>query len=109
MDLPESNTLTGAAIGGLTVVIVEAIRALRSRLLRKKGGNAEVEIASISDAAKLRLEMFQQIERLWERIGEQDNKIGTLRDEVAQCERKHGRLVAAVRQQFPDFVDPEGI
>lgn len=108
MDLPGSNTLTGAVIGGLTVIIVEAIRAFRGRLLRKKGVNAEVEIASISDAAKLRREMVEQIERLWKRIDEQDNKIAILRDEVAQCESKHGRLVAAVRLRLPDF-DPEAI
>jgi len=94
MDVPITGSVSAALVAGGTLVAVEGLRYVFSRWKRTQRADGVVDVAKITDSAKLRGEMMEQIERLWSRSREQDEEIRRLHNDLNECEGRHTTLMA---------------
>lgn len=100
-----------AAIGVAAIKLLEHIIQRRWRA-RDAATHlyGEARLGEIAGAKELRDEMMEQIQRLWQRVREQDETIDQLREELSGCEGRHRvlayeheRMLREVKRQLPDF------
>lgn len=90
-SLPPSSW--SAIIGAVTVVILTKVPEwygnYRSRTRKE---NAEIAIAEIADKADQRMGLLNEVNRLWERVDDQDKVIETLRTDRLAVIRVNDQL-----------------
>jgi septal ring factor EnvC (AmiA/AmiB activator) len=116
VPLPDSGGISTwiasvAAVAG--AVLVKLLEFAWKRIAASQMGSSQMRQAEIAGSKDLRDEMFEQIEKLYDRVQRQDERISDLHNELMECQERHAQLSARyefvireVERQLPNFLLP---